>query len=584
MSNIFGIFNTAVSGLYASQLGIEVTGHNITNMNTEGYSRQRINLNTETPRSVSPGQIGMGVNVQSITRVYDEVLAKNLRSESTSLQYWQDVQTTLDKVEVYFNELEAGSGLGDSIQEYFDAWQELANTAPDNSAEATIKRQNLIEKASTLTMKINDGYNALESLRTDKDNKIGEHVKEINDIATNIALLNQKIAGVESGGNNANDLRDQREKLLNDLANIAGTYSFEKDNGQVTVYISGSPLVDGDVANKIFTQKNSNNNDHLDLYWGPSNSIDGEMNITNQISGGSLKAELDVRDKIIKGYRDQLDNLSYGLITETNKLHAVGQGLDRFTSLTSFSGPVNPSYALNTDAGKLPAPVNEGVFRITVYNSEGLEAQHYDIDIDPNKDSVNSIITKINVGGDEVSDGKISASLSYNNKLKISVGEGYTFTFSEDTSGFLVAEGFNGFFTGKDASDIAINDMLVEHPNFIATGRSGEPGDNTNAIEIAKVAFSKVFSSPNVSISEFYNNFASEIGSDKYQADVFVQTRKETVNQLNLRLESNRGVSEDEEFTNLIKFQSAYEASARVMTTVDEMIDKLINGTGVVGR
>ncbi len=584
MSNIFGIFNTAVSGLYASQLGIEVTGHNITNMNTEGYSRQRINLNTETPRTVSPGQIGMGVNVQSITRIYDEVLAKNLRNENTSLQYWQDVQTTLDKVEIYFNELEAGSGLGDSIQEYFDAWQELANTAPDNSAEATIKRQNLIEKASTLTMKINEGYNALESLRENKDDKILEHVKEINDIATNIALLNQKIAGVESGGNNANDLRDQREKLLNDLANIAGTYSFEKNNGQVTVYISGSPLVDGDIANKIFTQKNSENNDHLDVYWGPSDSIDGEINITNQITGGSLKAEFDVRDKIIKGYQDQLNNLAYGLITETNKLHATGQGLDRFTSLTSHSGPINPSYALNSDAGKLPSPVNEGVFRITVYNSDGLEVQHYDINIDPDADSVNSIITKINVAGDEVSDGKISASLSYNNKLKISANEGYTFTFSEDTSGFLVAEGFNGFFTGKDASDIAINEMLVEHPNFIATGRSGEPGDNTNAMEIAQVAFKKVYNSPNVSISEFYNNFASEIGSDKYQADVFVQTRKETVNQLTLRLESNRGVSEDEEFTNLIKFQSAYEASARVMTAVDEMIDKLINGTGVVGR
>ncbi len=584
MSNIFGIFNTAVSGLYASQLGIEVTGHNIANMNTEGYSRQRINLNTEMPRTVSPGQIGMGVNVQSITRIYDDVLAQNLRNEHTSLEYWQKVQTTLDKVEIYFNELESGSGLGDSLQEYFDAWHELANTAPDNTAESTIKRQNLIEKATTLTMKINGGYNALESIRTDNDDKISEHVKEINDIAENIALLNRKIAGIEAADNNANDLRDQREKLLDDLAKIAGTTIFEKKNNQVAVYISGSPLVDGDIANKIFIRKNQDNNEHFDLYWGPKDSIEGEINITNQISGGSLKAEIDVRDKILKGYQDELDNLAEGLITETNKLHAVGQGLDRFTSLTSFFGPVNPSYNLNSDAGKLPMQVNEGVFRISVYNSEGLKVHDYDISVDPNKDTVNSIINKINVSDDDVSGGKIRASVSYDNKMKITVEEGYTFTFSEDTSGFLVAEGFNGFFSGTNASDIGVNDMITEHPSFIATGRSGEPGDNTNALEISKVAFSKVYNSPSVTIGEFYNNFASEIGSDKYQADVFVQTRQETVTQLTLRMESNRGVSEDEEFTNLIKFQSAYEASARVMTAVDEMIDKLINGTGVVGR
>jgi flagellar hook-associated protein 1 FlgK len=584
MSNIFGIFNTAVSGLYASQLGIEVTGHNIANMNTEGYSRQRINLNTATPRTVSPGQIGMGVNVQSITRIYDDILGQNLRDENTSLRYWQDVQTTLDKVEIYFNELESGSGLGDSIQEYFDAWHELANTAPDNTAESTIKRQNLVEKSTTLTMKIKGGYNALESIRKDTDNQINEHVKEINDIAKNIALLNRKIAGIESADNNANDLRDQRENLLNDLAKIAGTYAFEKKNGQVTVYISGSPLVDGDIANKVFVRKNSENNGHYDLYWGPSDSLNGEINITNQISGGSLKAEIDVRDKIIKNYQDELNSLAEGLITETNKLHAVGQGLDRFTSLTSFFGPINPSYNLNSDAGKLPMQVNEGVFRISVYNSEGLKVHDYDIEVNPDDDSINSIITKINVSDDEVAKGKISASLSYDNKIKITVEEGYTFTFSEDTSGFLVAAGFNGFFKGTNASDIELSEMITEHPSFIATGRSGEPGDNTNALDIANVAFTKVYNSPSVTIGEFYNNFASEIGSDKYQADVFVKTREETVNQLTLRMESNRGVSEDEEFTNLIKFQSSYEASARVMTAVDEMLDKLINGTGVVGR
>lgn len=584
MSNIFGILNTAVSGLYASQMGIEVTGHNIANMNTEGYSRQRVNLATEAPMNVTPGNVGLGVNIQSITRIYDSVLGQTLRSETSSLNYWESMQTSLDSVGVYFNELELGSGLGDSLQEYFDAWHDLANTAPDNSAESIVKRQALVEKSVSLATKITDSYEALESLRSNSDSKISEYVKEINDIAENIALLNTQISKVEANGNNANDLRDLREGLLDDLSAITGMTSYERPDGEIAVYISGAPIVDGQIANQLYAIENPDNDNHLEIYWGSDATGTAEMNITDKIAGGNLLAEVELRDTLISGYQDDLNSLASGLITETNRLHSVGQGLDRFTSMTSNSGVINPSYEFSTEPGALPTQVNEGVMRISVFNSEGIKVQDYDIDIDPETDSMNSVIAKINLADVGVTDGNISAFIAQDNSVKISTENGYTFSFTEDTSNFLVAAGLNSYFNGTDASNIELNDTVLDHPSYIATGKSGESGDNTNASDIAQLAYASVYDSPDVSFSEFYTIFAAKIGSDKNKVDVFVSTRQETVNQLTLRLESNRGVSEDEEFTNLIKFQSAYEASARILTAVDEMLDTLINGTGRVGR
>lgn len=584
MSNIFGMLNTAVSGLYASQMGIEVTGHNITNMNTVGYSRQSVTLSSANPMNSSPGQVGMGVSIQSVTRVYDELLGQNLRNEQSSLDYWQSMQTTLDTVEVYFNELELGSGLGDSLQEYFDAWHDLANTAPDNSAESTVKRQALIERSTTLSQKINDSYASLEAIRKDGDASIKEYVNQINDIAENIALLNTKISEVESGNNNANDLRDQREKLLNDLASITGTTAYERSNGEVAVYVSGAPLIDGQEANKIYAIENSDNENHFDLWWGSGATGRAEVNVTDNIAGGKLLAEVEKRDTVLNGYLEDLDTLAAGLINETNRIHSTGQGLERFTSLTSNYGSLNPSYQFSSTPGALPASITTGVMRISVYNDEGLKVHDYDIDIDPDLDSMNSVISNINLASNGVVEGKVTAFLSQDNSIKISAESGYTFTFAEDTANFLVAAGMNSYFTGTGASDIGVNNTVKNHPGYIATGRSGEVGDNSNASDIANLAHASVYSSPDVSFSEFYTIFAAKIGSDKNTADIFVNTRQETVNQLTLRLESNRGVSEDEEFTNLIKFQSAYEASARVITAIDEMIDKLINSTGRIGR
>lgn len=582
MSNIFGILHTGVSGLLTSQSGIDVTGHNIANANTEGYSRQRVVIQTQNPLLVSPGPFGRGSKVTYVERTYDQVIANNLRNESSGMYYWDSLKTSLESTNIYFNELETGSGLGDALKEYFNSWQDLANTAPDNTDEALVKRIQLVNKTETLTQKINEGYDWIESRRVDSDSKITQYVNEINDLAVNIADINRQIGKIESSGDKANDFRDRRELLLNKMAEYANINISERPDGQIAVYLGGDILVDSSQVNKLFVVENEADNNHLDIYWGSSVTGKPEVDITDHISGGRIAGEFKIRDGVLKKYEENLDDLSQTLITSTNMLHSTGLGLERINSVTSSNGVVNPSFRFNEKAGKLPFDINSGTFRIAVYNSEGEVADYYDIDINIESDSMNSLIAKISAADGNTSGGHIQAYLGENGAIKITAEEGYTLSFLEDNTNFLVASGLNGFFNGKSAKDISLNEFIKTNPNFIASAKSTAPGDNTNALKIANLKFEKLTNK--ISVDEFYSVFVSKIASDKNQADIFYDTKKQAVDQLGIKLEQIKGVSIDEEFTNLIRFQKAYEANARFITAVDQMIDRLINGMGVVGR
>lgn len=583
MSNIFGTLYTGISGLMTSQAGIDVTGHNIANANTEGYSRQRAVISTQNPLLITPGPFGRGSKVEYIERTYDNLLADNLRRETSSLSYWSSLQTSLSEVSVYFNELESGSGLGDALKEYFNAWQDLSNTAPDNSDESQVKKIELINKTDILTSKIQEGYSELKRLQNNSDFKIEQYINEINNIAENLRQINVQIAKVESGENNANDFRDQRELLLNKLSEYVNINTSERDDGQIAVLVGGITLVDSDVINKIYAVKNEENNNHYDIYWGTKSADKPVVNITSKIYSGKVAGEMEMRDKTLNTYKGMLDELAKTLIEETNRIHSTGMGVERFNSIISTNGVKSPSSLFIKDEGKFPFDINEGTFRIAVYNDEGELSGNFDIDIDPKEDNLYSVIEKINSAGSSVVAGKVSAQISSGNTIKISVDEGYTFTFGEDTSNFLVASGLYGYFKGTGAEDIAVNDFLKTNPNFIATAKSTSPGDNSNALALSNLKFNKIIKG-NYSIDEFYSIFSTTIAADKNKVDTFYNSKRHSVDQFTTKLEQVKGVSIDEEFTNLIKFQKAYEANARFITAVDQMIDRLINGVGVVGR
>jgi flagellar hook-associated protein 1 FlgK len=583
--SIFGIFNSGVTGLMASQAGITVTGHNISNVNTSGYSRQVVSLSSMNPTIVGSNVYGRGVQISSISRVYDEILAESLRNNQSELTYYNTLQTSLSQVTVYFNELESGSGLGEAMRDYFNAWEDLANNPTDQAQEALAKRITLVETASTLSIKLKESDAKLEQFKTATDTKIKSYTDEINLITENLAYLNGEIAKIEALGTKANDYRDQRDQLLTRLSNLANVTVHEKENSQITVYLGGSALVDDKVSYKLFTEPNSNNDGHYSITWGTKNDTKGQVDLTSYITGGSIGAELKVRDEVLSSYQKQIDELAVTIINETNRLHSLGQGVERFTQITSNNGVANTSYVFNDAPGSFPtADIQKGTLRITVYDAEGKSAGVFDVDIDPSKDNLNSVIQKLSASDGDLSGGLIQASLSSDNTVKIFTQPGYTFSFTEDTSNFLVAAGLNSFFSGTSASDIDVSTMVKDNNLYISTGKSGAVGDNTIAKSIANLKYEKVFDNKDVTIDGFYSFFVASIASEKHQIDIFVETKSYTLNELELKMEEIHGVSMDEELTNLIKFQRSYEASARFITTVDSMIDKLINSTGLVGR
>jgi len=574
------IFSTGVSGLFASQAGIDVTGNNIANVNTEGYSRQRVVLDTMSSAVYAEGVFGRGVDIETVERIYDDVLASNIRTESSDLSYYKTIQSALAKVEIHFNELEDGSGLGESMQAYFDAWSDLANTAPDDSDEALIKRETLLEKANLLSSRLQGSYSSLDDMKGESNQILSEYVDEINDISENIAYLNKNISLIEAGGATANDFRDQRQVFLNRLSELTNMTISERNNGQIAVYIGGNALVDEGKRFELTAARIDDDSDDISIMWGTEGQTRNLVEITDSISSGMIAGELNVRDELIDGYMADLDEMASKLIIETNRIHALGQGSDRLTQITSANGVENPTYTFSEGPGAFPTEIVAGTLRIAVYDDKGNYVKDLDIEIDPKKDNLNSLITKISSSDGNPNGGLIQASISSGNTIKITAGSGYDFTFAEDTSNFLVASGTYGFFGGSGASDIAVSDIIQQNNSYIAASLTGAAGDNQNAYAIAELKDVDIMSSKNVTIDEFYAYFAATIGSDKATADVYVTTKTQAVTELKLKLEEVKGVSMDEEMTNLMKFQRAFEASSRFISAVDEMLEKLVNSLG----
>ncbi len=585
MSNLFGMIYTGVTGINASQIALDVTGQNIANMNNENYSRQIVSLTTMTPQQTSVGQMGRGVKVEQIERAYDELLAKSVRNEESAYSYYSSLQSYIDEAMLYFNELEAGSGLGDALQDYFDAWQNLANSATDASDTPTVKRTTLIETATTLTKKINEGYTHFENVKDNAVYNITNIISDINLKAENIADLNKKIALAEFTGQPANDLRDSRDALVDEIAQYTTVNTYERENGQIALMVGGQLIVDG--ANPhLLEHKVNEDTGKLEIYWKSGNLNAKPVEVTSNLSFGKIGANLKLHNELLENYMSELDSLASVIITETNLIHSSGQGLERYGQITSTNGVMNPRYEFNTKLGQMPYEIKDGTFRINFY-SETQDAdgktitKEYNIDVDVKADdNIHAVIDRINMQAG----GMVYASLSVNNGISLVANTGFKMAFGEDTSNFLVAAGLNCFFTGTSAKDIAVDQMIIDNPQFVAAAKTSAEGDNQNAKLLAALGNKTLKSTGGYTISGFYGIFLGTMTSEKSQADIFAATKKMSSEQLGERLQSIRGVSENDELLNMSLFQRIFEANSRYINVVDEMLNTIVNGLGTGGR
>jgi len=298
MASIYGILHVGKQALLTQQEALNVTAHNIANMNTPGYSRQRVVVETTPPITTGAGQVGSGVTVSAIERVYDRYINNQISNENETLGRWEAEKGGVERVEVVFNET-SGYGLNAAMSEFWNGWQDLANN-PSGHTE----RELLLAKSETLAVNFQQTYNDLSAVRTELDNSISQTVSQINVKAAQIADLNQKIVRIEANGDSANDYRDKRDLALKELSLMIDITASEQNSGSVTVTLGdGNKLVEGSTSPDLSTMTNSAG--FRDVVWdsAPATSIN------SRISGGKLKGWLEVRDVTIPEYLENMENL-----------------------------------------------------------------------------------------------------------------------------------------------------------------------------------------------------------------------------------------------------------------------------------
>jgi flagellar hook-associated protein 1 FlgK len=318
------------SALFTAQQAISVTGHNIANVNTPGFSRQQVTLAENRPENGSPGQIGTGVHAESVRRSFESFVEEQLLASRERLGEFTASSNALARLEPLFGDAN-NLGIGAGLNDFFGALQDVATNPSDLSARTVF-----LSKATALAGRFNQATADLTAAQGFLDRQVGQTITDVNRLTSQIADLNTDIARAESAGQQANDLRDERGAALADLGELIEISSIEDATGQLTVFAGrGHVLVDKERAYRLVAVPNLSNNGLLDVHYdagaGPTTSL-GPV-----IQSGRLKGLLDVRDQTIPSLQASLDTLASEVVTQVNQQHRLGFGLDGSTNQDFFA-------------------------------------------------------------------------------------------------------------------------------------------------------------------------------------------------------------------------------------------------------
>lgn len=461
MSSFFGI-ELLRRALYAQQHGMSVTGHNIANVNTPGFARQEAVLATAPPSGGPSRQgttviMGTGVTVRGVRQHRDLFLDRQVRQQQQTLAEWQVRQELFSQVEAIFPE-PSTNGLGTVLGRFWNAWQELS-LAP----ESTAARAALIEQAQTLSGAFRQAKQQIDDLRVQLDTLAVARVGQVNGLASEISDLNAQISRLEVSGTRANDLRDRRALLYEEMTRLTDTVGVETETGELLVYLQGRQIVGpSGQTDQIVITPGAPGSPHTFTHRDGGTVVFGR---------GDLAATVAARDSEIPRLLGQIDLIAGTIIAEVNAIHATG-----------FSLAVPPE------------------------------------------------------GG--------------------------------------------AFFVGTGAGDVAVRPDLAADPRRVAASASGEIGDGAVAMRVAQLRLARVLGDGTATIDDTYRGLVSEIGVAGREAGRQIENQQLLLDQLRLRREAASGVSIDEEMTNMLRFQRAYEAAGRMMRAVDEMIQMILTDLG----
>ncbi len=547
--SIFGSLEIGRNSLLTHQTALDVTAHNISQLNTTGYIRQQVNLVAQESLPTTVGELGQGVKVASITRMINQFIETQMERETSTAAYYNSNEEIYANIETVFNEFTSSSidgtgttSLSDIINQFWSAWQDVAN-APESLAA----RAALVGQGQTLCQSFNRLSTDLQSIATQLNDGLPSEVSKVNELAREIAAVNAQIVAPEAAGLNPNDLKDKRDQLIKDMGQYVDVRSVQADDGTTTVLAGGETIVQAQYAKQLECVQTSQTDNRYILRW-----TDTQQTIV--LSGGQIKAQMDARDTVVPALLGQVNELASTIIDQVNTLHRQGLGLDGSSRVTGvqFTGPLtaNASFQINgTD----------------VFVSAG--------------DTLTDVRDAINALSDTHG---VRASVSDSRLVLSPVDTTKNVCITSDPNSLMLTLGIvNNFFdpyssAGVSARTMQMNDILVNDPTKIAASASGAPGDNTQALAIGALQNATVMSNNTVSIADYYNNVLTTLGAQSSEAQAMNSSQTLLVQKIQQQRESQEGVNLDDELTNMLKYQRGYQSAAKIITTINEMMETLL--------
>jgi flagellar hook-associated protein 1 len=530
---------------------LDTTSHNIANVNTEGYSRQRVDLTSSTPNNIGGNYIGQGVDIAGVSRNYDQFISNQLASSSSAFGESDTLATMAARVDNIVSS--EATGLSPNLKSFFNAVNGVANDPSSISA-----RQVLTSEASSLSGQFNRLSSKFAELSSETNSQLQSTADEINLYTESLANLNGKIAleSSRSGGSKLpNDLLDQRDTLINKISEKISITATQQQDGTVNVFIGkGQALVLGANTEKLSTVTSSTDPSRKEVTLG------GQQ-ISKDITGGELSGVLKFRDQILEPAQQQLGLAAAGVAIQFNSVHTTGFDLNGNAGTNMFS--------LGTPALNVPVTAkSSAVGSITASYDPATIGQLTPSDYQLDYDGSNFALTRLSDNTVTTFAGPPPSTIT---------GPGFNIT----TSATVAA---NDSFIIRPTYDAAKNmTTLITDPAKIAaagtTGGSGlpVPGDNTVALNLANLEKATTLSGGKSTITNVYGQLVSQVGTLTHSAKVSSSAQGVLLNQAKQDRESLAGVNLDEEAANLVKFQQSYQAAAQVVSIANTLFDSLMS-------
>jgi flagellar hook-associated protein 1 FlgK len=616
------LLSTGVSGLLASQVGLSTVGHNISNVNTAGYTRQTTTFNARTPEFSGGYYVGQGADAISVQRAYSQFLTQSVWSASSGQSRASQYANLTASVN---NAVSGSANLQTALDGFFGSVSDVANAPID-----TASRQAMIGKANTLVATFKSLSSQFQQLDQQTNQQISASVDSINSLAKSIADLNGQIQKAYAGGAAPNDLLDARDQAVSQLSQIVGVNVTQNSDHMYTVSVgNGQPLVSGTSATTLSTANNQYDASRLEVV-GPGGSV-----ISGQLGSGSLGATFDFRTNVLDPARNQLGRAAIAMTDAFNKQSAQGIDLNGAAGgdFFSISDPAVFNNTANTGTGTVTATVSDVskldasdyIMRFDGTNwsatttagvsvpmtGAGTAASPFVIggisvtvgagaaagdsfQIQPTRNAASTMSVAVSDTNKIAASGPLAATKGAGNTGKGVLGNltvtdvtnpafntPATITFTSPTTYSIDGGAPQTYADGDTITGpgwtLKLTGAPAANDTFSVKPAGSASGDNGNALAMANVATKGVLDNGVTTVGKSYSQLIAQVGTAGAQANTALTAQQSILDQATASQQSLSGVNMDEEAANLLRFQQSYAASAQVINTANTIFNSLLS-------